>query len=270
MNDQGEAVLLVEIAEGIATVTLNRPDARNALNSALREALSAAMRELDGREDVAVVVLTGSDPAFCAGMDLRELSSTPGILDPAPPVPQPAPATAAGRPARGMLPPMAKPVIGAVNGVAVTGGLELALACDFLIASERARFGDTHARVGLVPGGGLTVLLPQAVGLRRAREMSFTGNFVGAAQALEWGLVNHVVPHEDLLRTATALAADIAGNHAGAVARVRATYDEVEDGATGGGWAAERAAFANWVAGVSVTEQVGARSGEAMTRGRAQ
>ena len=165
---------------------------------------------------------------------------------------------------------MSKPVIGAVNGVAVTGGLELALACDFLIASDRAKFGDTHARVGLVPGGGLTVLLPQAIGLRRAREMSFTGNFIDAEQALAWGLVNRVVPHERLLRTAQSIAADIAGSHTGAVARVRATYADVEDGASGGGWATERRAFANWVGGISVTEQVGGLSGDTIARGRAQ
>jgi enoyl-CoA hydratase len=258
-------VLLVCVVDAIATVTLNRPAARNALNLELRAALSAAMRELDDRDDVAVIVLTGSDPAFCAGMDLRELSSNPGILASDPPAHDPPALTH-----RGMLPIISKPVIGAVNGVAVTGGLELALACDFLIASQRAKFGDTHARVGLVPGGGLTVLLPQAIGLRRAREMSFTGNFIDAAQALEWGLVNRVVPHEDLLRTAHAVAADIAGNHAGAVARVRATYAEVQDSASGGGWALERAAFAGWVAGISVTEQVSSATDEVMTRGRAQ
>ncbi len=270
-------VLLVEVADRVAVVTLNRPKARNALNLALRAALVSAFADLNARDDVGAVVLTGADPAFCAGRDRRALSSTPGILggdggaggaEAAPVAAEPPPVAA--RAQRGMLPPIGKPVIGAVNGVAVTGGLELALACDFLIASDQAKFGDTHARVGLVPGGGLTVLLPQAVGLRRAREMSFTGNFVGAAQAAEWGLVNRVVPHADLLPTARALAADIAGNHAGAVARIRATYNEVEDGASGAGWGLERAAFAAWVGGISVTDQVGGRAADAMTRGRTQ
>ena len=94
---------------------------------------------------------------------------------------------------------MATPVIGAINGVAITGGFEVALACDFLVASERARFADTHARVGIMPGWGLTVALPEAIGLRRAKEMSTTGNFVDAETALAWGLVNHVVPHDELL-----------------------------------------------------------------------
>src|SRR5690606_20981276 len=100
---------------------------------------------------------------------------------------------------RGPFPDMETPVIGAVNGVAITGGFELALACDFLVASEQARFADTHARVGIMPGWGLTVLLPEAIGFRRAKEMSTTGNFLDAQTALAWGLVNHVVPHAELL-----------------------------------------------------------------------
>ena len=101
--------------------------------------------------------------------------------------------------ARGPFPRLTKPLIGAINGVAVTGGFELALNCDFLIASEHAKFGDTHTRVGVMPGWGLTVLLPQAIGVRRAREMSFTGNFMSADEALDVGLVNHVVPHAELI-----------------------------------------------------------------------
>src|SRR3984957_14663804 len=109
---------------------------------------------------------------------------------------------------------MTKPVVGAINGPAVTGGLELALQCDFLIASERARFADTHARVGVMPGWGLTVLLPQAIGLRRAKEMSLTGNYMDAAEALAVGLVNRIVTHDELLPTALALGRDIVSNDA--------------------------------------------------------
>ena len=159
--------------------------------------------EAETDDAVDVVILTGADPAFCAGLDLKELGSgaTSGsggsagseIVD----------LTKAARP----LPPMTKPLIGAVNGVAVTGGLELALACDFLVASEHARFADTHSRVGIQPGWGLTVALPAAVGVRRAKEMSATGNFVDAATALSWGLVNHVVAHDELMAAARRLAA---------------------------------------------------------------
>ena len=124
---------------------------------------------------------------------------------------------------RGPFPRTTKPLIGAVNGVAITGGFELALNCDFLVASENAKFGDTHTRVGVMPGWGLTVLLPQAIGVRRAREMSFTGNFIDAREALGWGLVNHVVPHRELLPATYGLARDIAGNDQDGVRQIRST-----------------------------------------------
>jgi enoyl-CoA hydratase len=211
-----EEILLVEVAHRVATVTLNRPAVRNALNAALRRALPTTMERLDHDDAVDVIVLTGADPAFCAGVDLKELGGGSGGEDEV----------------RGLIEggnpfgPIAKPIIGAINGVAVTGGFELALNCDFLIASEQARFADTHARVGIQPGWGLTVLLPQAVGLRRAREMSTTGNFVNAQTALEWGLVNRVVAHPDLLPTCLALAADIVSNDQVGVRRILRTYAE--------------------------------------------
>ena len=208
-------VLLVDINDGIAVVTLNRPDARNALSSDLLRAMGEAFASLEVDDAVDVVIVTGADPAFCAGLDLRELGSTGGNIR----------GGASGE--RGESgapwPPLSKPLIGAVNGPAVTGGFELALQCDFLIASERARFGDTHARVGLLPGWGLSVLLPQAIGVRRAREMSLTGNFMDAAEALQFGLVNRVVPHDELLPTTRSIAADIVGNDRAAV---RALLDE--------------------------------------------
>src|SRR5688572_10686420 len=141
---------------------------------------------------------------------------------------------------------MATPVIGAINGVAITGGFEVAMACDFLVASERARFADTHARVGIMPGWGLTVLLPQAVGVRRAKELSTTGNFLDAETALAWGLVNHVVPHEELLPFARKLAADIGGVDRRAVRQMLDTYDEggLRDGA--GAWALEAEVAGRW------------------------
>lgn len=207
--------LLVEVADGVASVTLNRPRARNALNAALRSALWRTMGELDADATVRAVILTGADPAFCAGLDLKELASSPGSLNSGA-----ADGTGLGLP----LPKMSTPVIGAVNGVAITGGFELALACDFLVASEQARFADTHARVGIMPGWGLTVQLAEAVGFRRARELSATGNFLGARTAYDWGLVNHVVGHRELLTFARALAADIAGNDPTGVIHVLGTY----------------------------------------------
>jgi enoyl-CoA hydratase len=212
-----EEILRVEVAHRVATVTLNRPAVRNALNAALRRALPTTMEELEGDETVDVIILTGADPAFCAGVDLKELGGARGgeeqeireLIE-------------TGTP----FDPVSKPVIGAINGVAVTGGFEIALNCDFLIASERASFADTHARVGIQPGWGLTVLLPQAIGLRRAREMSTTGNFVDARTALAWGLVNRVVGHDELLPTCRALAADIVSNDQAGVRRILRTYAE--------------------------------------------
>lgn len=205
--------LLVAVADGIGTVTLNRPGARNALNASLRSALYRTLGELDADPAVRAVILTGTDPAFCAGLDLKELAESPGSL-----------AGARGSDLRRPVPEMSTPLIGAVNGVAVTGGFELALACDFLVASEQARFADTHARVGIMPGWGLTVQLAEAVGMRRARELSATGNFLGARTAYDWGLVNHVVAHRELLTFSRALASDIASNDPDGVTHVLGTY----------------------------------------------
>ncbi|MFP5488772.1 MAG: enoyl-CoA hydratase, partial [Acidimicrobiia bacterium] len=203
-------VILTDVADGIAVVTLNRPDARNALNTELRRAVPRTLRELDAHPDVRVMVLTGADPAFCAGLDLKELGTSGLSADPdATPLP---------------FGSLTKPLIGAINGAAVTGGFELALGCDLLVASERARFADTHARVGVMPGWGLTVLLPQAIGIRRARQMSFPGNSVDASTALAWGLVNEVVPHDGLLDRARELAADMVSVPETGLAAIKAAY----------------------------------------------
>jgi len=163
---------------------------------------------------------------------------------------------------------VSKPLIGAINGVAVTGGLELALNCDFLVASDRARFGDTHARVGVMPGWGLTVLLPQAIGLRRAREMSFSGNFLTAEEAFHWGLVNRVVPHADLLPVTRQLAADIAGNDATGVRQIRATYAEIahDDAA----WEIEARDAGAWRRAQFDPDTVAQRREAIIARGRGQ
>jgi enoyl-CoA hydratase len=207
--------VLVEIDEGVATVTINRPEARNALNRDVRRMLPRAILDLETDDSVDVMILTGADPAFSAGIDLKELGSgaATGTRDDL-------------GTTRGALPPRTKLLIGAVNGVAVTGGFEIALACDFLVASEHARFADTHARVGIMPGWGLTVLLPQRVGVARAREMSVTGNFVDAGLAYDWGLVNHVVPHDELLPFCRQLATDCRTIDQTAVRRMLRTYEE--------------------------------------------
>lgn len=236
MGQQSQDVVLYEVAERIATVTLNRPQARNALNQALRSGLWDAIAAAGDDPGVDAVILTGADPAFCAGVDLKELSEQ------APPSGQDQAGAAANGTGPGVrrdpdglfrfFPVISKPVIGAVNGVAVTGGLEVALQCTFLVASERARFADTHARVGIMPGGGVTVLLAQTVGLRRAVEMSLTGNFLTADEALRLGLVNHIVPHEELLPFTRRLAADIVHNDQRGVRALLAHYRRLAEAAS--------------------------------------
>ncbi|MDH4144022.1 MAG: enoyl-CoA hydratase [Acidimicrobiia bacterium] len=253
------SVILVDVADRVAVVTLNRPEARNALSSELIRELPVTLQAVDDDDDdVDVIILTGSDPAFCAGLDLKELGSSGSNLG------------ASGNRSRGPWPALRKPLIGAVNGATITGGLELALACDFLVASERARFADTHARVGVMPGWGLTVALPQAVGLRRAREMSVTGNFVDAATALAWGLVNHVVPHDELLPFARSLAADICGNDQPGVRRVLETYAAVAEATVADGWRTEAEMGRAWLRDRDVTGEVAQRRDRIMARGRTQ
>lgn len=262
-----EDPVIISSTDRVATVTLNRPEARNALDSALLSRLPAALAEVDAAPDVDVVILTGADPAFCAGLDLKELGSTGGNLGAGAPNRD----RGDGAPLRrGPWAPLSKPLIGAVNGVAVTGGFELALFCDFLVASERARFADTHARVGVMPGWGLTVLLPQAIGVRKARELSLTGNFLSAEDAFRWGLVNHVVAHDELLPFTRALAADIAANDQPGVRQVLATYRQTADVDVATGWEVEARMGREWLAGRDVTSAVADRRSAIMDRGRSQ
>ena len=204
--------LICNVDQGVATVTLNRPEARNALSSALRKQLRATIAELDRDNEVRVIVLTGTDPAFCSGVDLKEMQSDV-------PLPDVGPFTSPFLTS-------CTPLIGAVNGPAYTGGFELALACHMLIASERATFADTHARLGLTPGWGLTVLLTEAIGSRRARELSLSSQPIDAQTARDWGLVNRVVPHDRLLDEADSMARAIAANDVRAVQRLSRLYDD--------------------------------------------
>jgi enoyl-CoA hydratase len=193
-----EPLVRIEHQDGIAIVTLNRPTALNALSMGLRNALSDTF--IDLREDVKteVIILTGAGRAFTVGLDLKELGGE-----------KPADAARSSIDLADALGQMPKPVIGAINGFAITGGFELALMCDFLIASPQARFADTHARVGVVPGWGLSQRLPRLIGANRAKELSLTGNYLDAEAACVWGLVNRVVAAEELLPTCIQLARDI-------------------------------------------------------------
>jgi enoyl-CoA hydratase len=198
MQHSYRTVVLERHPSGYAVLTLNRPEKLNVLSMELRGELVSAIEELSGDPAVRVLILTGAGRAFCAGLDLNELSK------------------AGSNSARAFeLDPVAAllkfegPVIGAINGVAATGGFEIAMVCDILIASTQAQFADTHAKVGLLPGWGLSVRLPRRIGLHRAKEMAFTARFVSAAEAEAWGLVNRVVPPGELLGQARAMAEEM-------------------------------------------------------------
>ncbi|MDA0792096.1 MAG: enoyl-CoA hydratase [Proteobacteria bacterium] len=193
-----ESVLLVEEHDGVCVLTLNRPEKLNALSLALRQRFQEEILRLQQDDSISVVILTGAGRAFCAGLDLKEMGDaefrkgeTP-VTDPAT-----------------LLRTLKQPVIGAINGLAVTGGLEISLSCDILLATPETRFADTHARVGLVAGWGLSQRLPRVIGPFRAKEMSLTGNFLSAERAYEWGLVNRVVPRDELMPTALGMAQDM-------------------------------------------------------------
>ena len=213
------SVIEVHQEAGVALVTLNRPDAHNALNRELSEAIIATFADLAADEGVRAIVLTGSGRAFCAGVDLKALTDEPELLSSGLDLGPESPIVVA-------LEQCPQPIIGAVNGAAVTGGFELALACDYLFASEHARFADTHARVGILPGWGLSQKLSRIIGINRAREMSLTGNFIDAERAEAWGLVNRVCAAESLLEEALASAAQIADADAKAVFALKALMND--------------------------------------------
>lgn len=194
------SLVSVDKHDGFAVVTLNRPDAMNALSAALRAELAQAIDALEADAAIRVLILTGAgDKAFTAGLDLKELGGNAN--DTALTIATDDPVQSLSR--------FSGPIVGAINGVAITGGFELALACDVLIGTPNTRFADTHARVGILPGWGLSQKLTRLLGPSRAKEVSLTGNFISAEQALAWGLINHIVPPAELMTKAQALAADM-------------------------------------------------------------
>jgi enoyl-CoA hydratase len=209
-----DSIVLVDKQDGIACVTLNRPDKLNALNRELRVGFCHVMQELRLDQDVHVVIITGAGRAFCVGLDLRELATpTSGIRD------------EGDTNFISVVDDMEVPVIGAINGFAITGGFEIALACDLMIAAEEAQFADTHTRVGVMPGGGMSARLPRAVGIRKAKELSFTGNYLSAREAERMGLVNRVVPRDELLAAAHEVASQIASANPAMVRQMKHLYD---------------------------------------------
>ena len=190
--------VLLDVDNQIAAITLNRPERRNAINQQLLIRLYDALDAVTVRDDVRVIIITGNGPSFCAGLDLGAIGKE-NLFDP----------RGDGSDLPDLMRACNKPIIAAVNGHAITGGFELALNCDFIIAAENAQFSDTHVRVGIHPGWGMTQLLQQTVGQRRAKQISFACQPIYAHTALAWGLVNEVLPREHLLDRAKTIAAQI-------------------------------------------------------------
>ena len=191
-NDE---LLVQRSDEGFVTLVMNRPHKLNTLSIRMRQKLDAAIDALEADPSVRVLILTGAGRAFTVGLDLDEWAG-PGITA----------AQAYVHDAVVALQRFSGPVIGAVNGLAITGGVEIALACDVLIAASDARFADTHVLVGLLPGWGGSVRMARRIGLHRAKELALTGRFLSADEALAWGFVNHVVAPEQLRPAAEAMA----------------------------------------------------------------
>lgn len=212
--------LLLHRQGTVVELTLNRPDVLNAMNHALVSALTGTLRELSADDSVRVIILTGAGRAFSCGLDLKELSA-PGAME------------KFDWHDEGSLFAVAHacphPIISAVNGFAITGGLELAMLGDFLIASDKAVFADTHARVGLTPSWGLTQVLPRLIGVNRARQMSLTGEFVSAETAEKWGLVNEMVPDGQLMDRARALAGQIAETDRSTMVNIRGLIGQSQE-----------------------------------------
>ncbi|VFQ44477.1 enoyl-CoA hydratase-related protein [Desulfoluna butyratoxydans] len=225
-------VVMYEKKGAVGLITLNRPERRNAITQQLLTELFDCVEKGDNDNDVGALVLCGQGTSFCSGIDLDCLA-TDNLVNP----------RGDGKDMVDVFQECATPVIGAVSGYAVTGGFELALNCDFLIADDTAYFMDTHAKIGIHPGWGMTQLLQQAVGRRRALQISLTCEKVPAEKAFGWGLVNEVVPREALLTRALELAESIASVNRAMMHTVK-TFIEVQSGAhVDEGLAREKSAF---------------------------
>ncbi|HZZ67972.1 MAG TPA: enoyl-CoA hydratase-related protein [Phenylobacterium sp.] len=209
--------VLCALESHVATLTLNRPERRNALNFRAYDELEAAFRAASADPQVRCVVVTGADPAFCSGDDVGEIMAGPKAVSAAPAAAEPRPTPAAMAALE-----CAKPVIAAINGAAVGWGMELALFADIRLASEKARFGELFVKRGLPCDVGGFYRLPAVVGPAKAAELLFTGDIIDAAEALRIGLVSEVLAHDELMPAALALAGRIAANPPLAVQRLKA------------------------------------------------
>ena len=230
-------LLTVGIADHIATITIDRPNALNALNAPLLTELSIAIADLEGHDEVGIVVLTGAGKAFVAGADIAEMQGMDSC-DAA------AFAEYGGNVGRA-IEESDKAYIAAVNGFALGGGCELALACDFIYASAKAKLGQPEVKLGVIPGFGGTQRLARRVGIATAKELIFTGDIIGAEEALRIGLVDKVVELDALMDTAYAIATKILANGPLAVAAAKRTINEGLSMTLEQGNRLEQLAFAN-------------------------
>ncbi|GAA0366564.1 crotonase/enoyl-CoA hydratase family protein [Actinoallomurus spadix] len=209
--------VLTEVDGGVAVITINRPEARNAINGAVAQGIASAIDEFDARKDVSAYVLTGAGGTFCAGMDLK------GFLTGDDP-------SKGGRGFGGITErPPAKPIIAAIEGYALAGGFELALSCDMIVASSESKFGLPEVKRGLVAGAGGLLRLPQRIPYHAALEIALTGDHYPAARLAELGLVNRVTEPGEALRTAKDLAAKVAANAPLALAATKRVIVESRD-----------------------------------------
>ncbi len=210
-----EKTVLFEMEGSTALITLNRPERHNSICQDLLIHLYNYIDEVARNDEIKVAVITGNGKSFCSGIDLSVIGKD-NILDP----------RGDGKDLPDVFAACNKPIIGAINGNTITGGFELAMQCDFLIASENARFIDTHAKVGIHPGWGMTQLLQQAVGQRMAKQLSFTCKPLSAQDALRCRLVNEVVPHAELIPRVKKIAQDICEINYGIMMQMKALIEK--------------------------------------------
>ncbi|RLQ21621.1 enoyl-CoA hydratase [Seongchinamella sediminis] len=223
-----EQLVLVDVDDGVMTITINRPKAKNAVNLAVAEGMAAALEELDSNDDIRVAILTGAGGTFCAGMDLKAF-----VTGELPVIP--------GRGFGGLTEKSPqKPLIAAVEGFALAGGLELMISCDLIVAAEDAQFGITEVKRGLVAGAGGLMKLPRQIPPRLAMEMALLGDFSDAQRVLDMGLINRVVAKGEALEAARELAAKIAANGPLAVRVSKQIMLEQEDWSSEEMWAKQQ------------------------------
>jgi enoyl-CoA hydratase len=231
-----EKTVLLEIEGPIALITLNRPERHNSICQDLLINLYNAIDEVARNNDIKVAIITGNGKSFCSGIDLSVIGKD-NLLDP----------RGDGKDMPDVFASCNKPIIGAINGNTITGGFELAMQCDFLIASDNARFTDSHAKVGIHPGWGMTQLLQRSVGQRMAKQLSFTCKPLSAQDALRCGLVNEVVPPAELVPRAKQIAQDICAVNYGIMLQIKTLIEKQNEVPFNEAFKLERKGFQDFV-----------------------